>query len=409
MFPPIIIVGAGARGVWFMKLLYEEYGLKTSAVIEANADAHEMAKARAEMYGSKEALITDSLDKALDACSLDAEKVIFIMTPEASHLDIYRKAVGANSHVFLEKPLSANIQDTLEMLKLSRTTDKVTQVGFVLRYSNFYRRVKQVADSDVLGKIVTIQMNERLGFMHGASYRRNWRRLKKLSGGFLNEKCSHDFDLMCWFKKKQAFPREVFSYAGRGLFDNDIEGAQNCAECDDSKCPYRDDRNEPKTDSGVNRINGIRLLDDTHAPYGACVFRSDADIFNHQTVAIKFSDGAQGIFTALASSGDQGRDISIHGSKGCVYGNLENGALTLHEYWGKKTETLSVESSDAHGNGDPVILEEFIKRLKGDKAADASIEDGALASMIAFAADESSETGRAVPIPELEKLLQRVS
>jgi len=44
---------------------------------------------------------------------------------------------------------------------------------------------------------------------------------------------------------------------------------------------------------------------------------------DHQTVCIEFDNGAQGVFAVNAVSGMPGRDITIHGTDGCISGDSE--------------------------------------------------------------------------------------
>lgn len=390
----IVVVGAGARGMLFIKLLCD-LGHRTATIVENNPDAHEMAAVRARELGFNEIAVFASLNDALLSLRPEAEKAVFIMTPEYNHLELYMTAIANKCHVFMEKPLAADKEDVLRILEISKKSGTITQVGFVLRYCELYQKIKSVVESGRLGQIVTIQMNERLAHFHGANYRRNWRRLKKYTGGFINEKCSHDLDLMCWLKASQGRPSEIISRAGSRLFDFQ-EGAENCEKCTDAECPY-----QPHKYAGLNMLDGKVFRDSTYASASTCVFRSDADIYNHQSLLINFTDGTQGVFTAIASTGNKGRDIALFGTRGCIWGSLEKGELTLKEYWGDRTENFQFGTLNPHGNADPLIINSFMECIASSTQPLATVKEGALASILAFAADESAATGKPIVIPEI--------
>ena len=306
--------------------------------------------------------------------------IVFVMTPDWTHLDVVRKVIGAGCHAFLEKPVETTRAKVLEILKLARAGDRLVQVGFVLRYSAFVRKVKETVDSGVLGKLVMIQMNERLSLQHGAQFCRTWHRKVANTGGFLNEKCSHDLDLMCWFKAAQAEPVEVFSYGARHLAPP-RDTPEMCADCAMPDCPWRKDN-------------------------AKCVFHSDGDIMDHQCVNIRFGDGTQGVFTTVAMSPVPGRDIRIFGTDGYLEGSLEEGRLRVNNYWDPAgLKDVPLGATDGHGGGDNRIVAEFLECVERHEYPLSTVADGVQASLIALAAERSVVTHAAVSLAKDVKML----
>jgi len=89
-----------------------------------------------------------------------------------------------------------------------------------------------------MGRVVMIQMNERLTVQHGMKFKRSWHRMVQYTGGYINEKCSHDLDLMCWFKEPEATPVRVVSLGNRGYATSSV-GETTCATCTRADCLYR--------------------------------------------------------------------------------------------------------------------------------------------------------------------------
>lgn len=376
----IIVAGGGKRGLMFAHMLKSDLRRQVAAIAENNTAAHPAIRRRLDEWGMADTAVYGSLPQALGALPRSQADIVFIMTPDWTHLDVLRPAVSAGCHVFLEKPLATTSADVMEIVRLAHSTDKTVQVGFVLRYSPFARKVKAVVDSGALGKLVMIQMNERLELVHGAVFCRSWHRKVRYTGGFLNEKCSHDLDQICWLMEKQAAPKEVFSYGGRH-FTPEKNTPQTCGRCRLRHCPWRD-KNE------------------------RCVFHSDGDIMDHQCANILFDDGAQAQFSLVAMSPAPGRDMRIFGTDGYLEGELEKGSLRLNRYWDPSGfQDVSVAASDGHGGGDTRIVAEFLDCVDRHEQPLSSVLDGARASLLAFAADESAQTHNAVPFAGIMRRL----
>lgn len=393
----IIIAGTG-RGLCVADMFKADGG-SVSAIVEPNSVIHRQLRERLDGTGLNDTPIFNTIDEALSSVPRTVADKVYVATRDFEHLDFLSKALIARRHVLLEKPLAASREDVIEIMRLANSTNLIIQVGFVLRYSEFYRKVKEITADGLLGTITMIQMSERLDLDHGGgAYRRGWRRKQDQTGGFLNEKSSHDLDLMCWFKEPQAQPLEVFSYGGRHLFPERPAGKpQRCSECDDSDCPFRHLERSFGQDYQLYRDENLE---------GACVYATDADVLNHQSVTVIFEDGTQGVFTLLAYSGDPARDIQIHGTEGFLYGNLVTGELKVKVYRGKKTLDFSRGSGDMHGGGDKNVLSDFIECVRTGKRPDSTVADGARASLLAFAADDSVASGQKVSIREYLPILK---
>ena len=234
-----------------------------------------------------------------------------------------------------------------------------------------------------------IQMNERLTLHLGSVFKRSWHRLEKYTGGFMNEKCSHDLDLMCWIKERQSTPVAISSFGGIS-FDTERETALVCKECDLS-CPWR-----YRNSRSGKMLNGKPCVDDTYAEIDRCVFHSDSDVCDQQSVSILFKDGTQGVFTTLSMSGIPGRDITVHGTDGCLQGCLETGEIVVHNYWEGTTQNISLGKTDSHGGADRFIVESFLNCITEGIQPISTVEAGVRASTIAFAADQSMKEQRKI-------------
>ncbi len=384
-----VIAGAG-RGLLMAKLAHQ-HGERILAMVDKNEAIHEKLRAQLRSYGCEDTVVLSSFAAALERFPAEAAPAVMVVTPNTTHAELFEQAIAAKRHVLLEKPVATHEADLLRIERAAaQAPELVVQLGFVLRYSVFFRKIKSLIDAGVLGRVIMMQLNERLEHSHGGGcYRRAWRRLIVNTGGFINEKCSHDIDILCWLKDRQAEPVSVYSLAGHEMFPRREDRPDSCPDCDDAACPFR---------CRYERIFGQEFqlhVDETAEQ--RCVFRSDADVYNHQSLTIGFADGTQGLLTAIAYTGRPDRDIVIHGTEGFLAGTLSSGKLELCRYReGLTPEAVPMPESDMHGGGDPDIVAEFYNCIRTGAKPDATLADGIRASRIAFAADKSAATGQAV-------------
>lgn len=381
----IIIIGGGARGLYFTNILEKTLNVKVKAIVDNFEEANIFIEKRLEKEEIKDVEIFNHLLEALDKYPSDQVDGAFIMTPEWTHKEIFEELVKRDYNIFLEKPVATLEEDAKHMYELAKNYNKVVQIGFVLRYSLFYRKIKELVDANTIGKIVMMQMNERLTLQHGAKFKRSWHSKVAYTGGFLNEKCSHDLDLLRWIKEKQAQPVKIVSYGNRAFCLESI-GEEKCIQCTKEQCPYRDEL------STYDKYYDNKVyLDSTAHGVGKCVYGIETDIKDNQSVIMIFDDGSHATFSAISMSGMPGRDICIHGVDGIIYGNLEDGSITYKQYLTGKAETIELNQLDSHGGGDVQVVQEFLACTKAEDKPVSTVKDGVMATLMALLCDKSSE------------------
>ncbi len=413
----VIIAGAG-RGMLFAKLIASgnpesrmkniqncvdwmqlcaggrsrPFDRTVAAMVDCNVGAHERIRRELDECGLRDCAVYGSLEEALDAVPESMADAVMVVTPNATHADLTCLALSRHRHVFLEKPVAASWDDVLRIRRAADASpDRTVLPGFVLRYSSFYQRVKEICDSGIMGNIVMIQANERLDMSQGSSYRRGWRRKKAATGGSLNEKCSHDLDILCWLKERQGTPTAVFSAGDRELFPY-RDGPDRCPDCSDRNCPFRLTPDKLRQAKGSFKRD-LQLAD-------RCIFRTDADVRTNQSVTVLFSDGSQALFTMMMYSGKPGRDILIHGTTAMLEGDFESGRLILTNYRTGEAIDRSSKISDWHGGGDFLVLNDFFDCIDRGCKPIARLADGIEATTLALAADRSGDEGRMVNLSE---------
>lgn len=82
----------------------------------------------------------------------DVDAVV-IATPPKTHYEIAMKALDANKHIFVEKPMTINVKDAESILSLAEKKNLIVMVGHIFLYTPEVRKIKEIIDSGELGEI----------------------------------------------------------------------------------------------------------------------------------------------------------------------------------------------------------------------------------------------------------------
>lgn len=103
----------------------------------------------ADKYGSKYCL------DLKDLFSTDIDSV-YIASPNSLHFEHAERSLEAGKNVLLEKPMTLNSRDSLELCKLSEKTGLKLAVGFHMRFHPALEIVKKTIESGKLGDLTFI-------------------------------------------------------------------------------------------------------------------------------------------------------------------------------------------------------------------------------------------------------------
>ncbi len=111
-----------------------------------------------EAYGVKNAK-TDykSHEDFLSDKSLKLD-VVSVCTYNRQHANCAIDAMRAGLDVLLEKPMSVTLDEAVELMRVERETGRMVSVGFQPRMDNNMKKLKEIVQSGVLGKIYYIQL-----------------------------------------------------------------------------------------------------------------------------------------------------------------------------------------------------------------------------------------------------------
>lgn len=418
----VMIVGYGDRGHAYTKyaLTHPEH-MKVVAAVEPDEARREEA---CRTFSIPRERCFSCLEEALSQGRI-ADAVINA-TMDSLHVETALPLLRQGYDMLLEKPVTSVRE---ELLTLKKTADEhgcKLMICHVLRYTPFYRRIKEILLSGEIGKIFFIDTSEMVGVAHAsASYiRGKWNKRTECGSSMLLAKCCHDLDLLCWFMSGTT-PESVASLGGREFFvpENAPEraGTRCLVDCPlERDCMYSCRKLNLENDyfgqyifaeltkggKQISQEQKYEYLRDS-APFGECIWKTGADIVDRQALVLRFSDGTVAVHGMVSGVARPGRKVHIVGSKGEIDGFLEDNKFTVRLYradnclYTQREEVITgVEEGDGHSGGDSRIAEDFANLVAGEPRSVSAtvIEDSLNGHFAVYAADESMETGRVVPV-----------
>lgn len=408
MIKTIAIVGLGQRGYYIYASLFKQMPerAKVVAVADINPDI------------VKEAKETLNLDD--DKCFHSAEELLsqpkladamVIATLDQQHVRQAIQALEKGYDILLEKPISGDKEECQTLLKVADRLGRKVVVCHVLRYSPFYRKVKEILDSGDIGELMSIQAIENVGYWHYAHsfIRGNWRNGEETTP-MIMAKCCHDMDLMVWLTGKKC--ERVSSFGSLTYFnlEHASEGATSyCIEdCKvKNSCPYNAEEfylNDPHrgvknghTMWPVSMVEPHPTVDNVRqalstSPYGRCVFQCDNNVVDHQVVNLEMEGGLTVNFTMCGFTADVSRYSKYMGTEGEVIADMGTNKIEIHRF-GYPKEVIDigkVVGHVGHGGGDQVIVSDFLDYINGIPCKGiTSLANSMESHFICMAAEES--------------------
>lgn len=186
------VAGCGgiARQV-HLSLLRHRKDARVTAVADADPvrlDAACRIAPRARPHPDLASLLEDEVDAVL------------VCLPTGLHAQAAEAVLGANKHLYLEKPLAPTLADGNRVLDAWAASDRVAMMGFNCRFNPLHRRLRSLLAAGRAGTPVYV----RTVFATAPGPVAAWRQSRATGGGALLELASHHVDLL-----RFLFAREV--------------------------------------------------------------------------------------------------------------------------------------------------------------------------------------------------------
>lgn len=402
------VIGAGARAGHVVKFASPDVDATIGVAEIADVDPRRAAQFKT-IYNTSDAAIYDDCRRMLDEVQLDA---VIIATPNNQHADQAIAVMERGLPLFLEKPVATSLHDCRRLLDVQARTQARVTVGFVLRYTPFYCKLRETIKSGVIGEIMSINAEELMSRGLTAAYFRGWRANYETSGSLLLEKCCHDIDILNWLM--DGLPQSISSFGSRvRVFGPKSQAAARCRDCAiAAECYYNywyfDSKCSPDgSDAATAQQIRYGLVDADTCVYGNPNFNLGLE---SQSVSMLY-DGIPVHFSLVMGQEWSHRGIHVLGSEGRIYGDPDDNSFAVfagcRDHGNDRREVVEVRpDSSGHHGGDSVIAREFMQSAV-DPAyhPKASLEDGVKSAAICLAAEKARLENRIITLGEEYEVL----
>ncbi|NMA85560.1 MAG: Gfo/Idh/MocA family oxidoreductase [Epulopiscium sp.] len=406
-----ILIGAGQRGTY----AYAPYAQQHPEELEFVGVAEPIKERREyfrKAYDIPEQNCFEGWEEVLEQPPF--ADAVLICTQDRMHYEPAKKALALGYHVLLEKPMSPEPAECIELGRLSKEHERVFSICHVLRYTPFFRTLKSLLNEGKIGQLISIQHNENVGYWHQAHsfVRGNWRNSKETSPMILAKSC-HDMDILLWLVGDDCVRLSSFGDLTHFKKENAPKGAPlRCTDgCPIEKdCPYSALKIYLKEDPGWL---GTVISDDPsmesrrkaleEGPYGRCVYYCDNDVVDHQVVNMEFANKVTVAFTMCAFTNEVSRTMKLMGTKGEIRAVMEKNLIEVTDFsTGKIEQIIYDEAVHGHGGGDYGIMKDFVEqvRISGKEESITSASTSVQSHLMAFAAEKSRLEGRVIDIED---------
>lgn len=370
------IIGFGRR---LRSLTAELVRTRTNVRIAAVSDPHPAARETALSLFGPDLIVEVEYDDLLSHPEIDW---VMIGSPNHLHREQAIAAMDAGKHVFCEKPLGISLEECLQIREAQARTGVKFFIGFTLRYSPHYMRIKKLLEDGQIGRLVSMEFNETLGFNHGGYIHQDWRRHTRLAGTHLLEKCCHDIDVANWLT--DSLPTRVASFGGLNFFtagNKDMVGQLG-----------------PDPVSG--RPAFMNMVEASDNP-----FTAEKDIIDNQVAILEYQSGVRATFHTNCCAAQPERRTYLVGTEGTIQADMVTGVIRLRRLgWDEPTTVYNSAdglSTDGHGGADPQLISWLSHCMLDDSRPKASIDEGLKSAITCFAIDQAMRDGKLVDVTQL--------
>jgi predicted dehydrogenase len=140
----VAVIGYGYWGPQLVRNFDRLRGSSVTHIVDLAADRREAAREAfpaIDIIADAEAVLGDDVD------------AVVIATPIRTHYALARRALEAGKHVFVEKPLTANVEQATELVALADRVGRVLMVGHTFMYNPAVEELRRRVQSGSLGRV----------------------------------------------------------------------------------------------------------------------------------------------------------------------------------------------------------------------------------------------------------------
>ena len=196
----ILVIGYGSIGKRHIKNLLSIP--KTEILVLTKQKSNDILLRKCSVYNT------------LENCILEKPSMAIIANNTSEHIDVALKLAKEGIDLFIEKPLSNNLKNIQKLTKIVKAKKLTTMIGCNLRFHPCIKKIKQLIDNNVVGKILSVQVESGsyLPNWHiDENYSKSYAARKDLGGGVILT-CIHEIDYLYWIF---GMPKSLLSRNGK--------------------------------------------------------------------------------------------------------------------------------------------------------------------------------------------------
>ena len=364
------VVGPHNRGRISLLAHRPEEGLRLVAVCAPHLEGLENYR---EKCGD-ELMMTSDYRALVEDPKVNA---IFVCSPDHLHAGHAIAALEAGKHVFLEKPMATTIDDGDAILAAAAVSKGKLYVGHNMRFFPVMNKMRDLIVEGRIGRVEAIWCRHFVSY-GGDAYFKDWHSERKYTNSLLLQKGAHDIDIIHFLAG--GYTRRVIGMGKLSVYNevkdrrNEDERGVSCFS-NDNWPPLSQKRLSPVIDVEDHNMILMQLNNGVQASYLQCHYTPD-DCRNYTVI------GTEGRLENYGDVSDSSKWASVH---------LWNRRMGYQEHGNEIFRIPAIEGS--HGGADPLIVEDFLRFIHGEKSTGATPRDAWEAMAVGCLGAESLRSG----------------
>jgi len=210
------IVGIGRMGITHFSIINSHPNIEIKAVVDTSSLILDLLKKYIKGINTYTDYVKLFNDEPLDA--------VIICTPPIIHFPIAKLASENNIHVFLEKPCTTKKELAEELSSIFTTKGLVNQAGYVNRFNDVFKTVKEYVAKGVIGNIIRFKSEMYSRTITKSEGGNTWRDSREGGGGAVFDMASHAIDLVNYIIGK---PDKITGSSLTQIYSKNVEDAVN--------------------------------------------------------------------------------------------------------------------------------------------------------------------------------------
>ncbi|MDF3128748.1 Gfo/Idh/MocA family oxidoreductase [Kiritimatiellaeota bacterium B1221] len=188
-----------------------------SVVTGLCARNQDILKERKELWGLDQADLYSDYEDMLKSPRIDA---VVISVPNHLHAKFALQALEAGKHVFLEKPLATDPDESAHLLAAAAKSPCTTKVDYILVHYDEQKKLRRLIKDGAFGQVASTHFTYRHPIQIGASADQQWKLSRAISGGAIPMGICHAISLTVF--QVDSDPVEVICKSAPAL-DRDFD------------------------------------------------------------------------------------------------------------------------------------------------------------------------------------------